>query len=230
VLLTVGVVGSLVVARVVLALLLAVAPAMAGFLLFRSTQGMSEGWLRAIAGFALAPLGVLTLATVELAILGPMLARLLSAQAAGRFEPADVTPIGLVALVFALATVAALRALARIAAGLRLPSRRDAPTAGARAVTILETSAATTQPPVPAAARLALSLEAAARRDEARAAPARAHAAVVSALGRIAGPAANSPAQVFAPAGPAAFAPAPDARSIIVRAPRRSRAATRRDG
>lgn len=227
-LLTVSTVGLLVVARVVLALLLAIAPVMAGLLLFRSTQGMAEGWLRAMVGAALVPLGVLVLAAIELALLGPLLSRLLAAQAAGRFEPGDVTPIGLVTVVFALAMLAAARAGAQIARGIRLPERADAGPATVEARVIERDIQGGGAGVTPAAAQLAQVLQGLARRDEAANAPGSSSRAVVAALTRV------SPAgeRVLAPTGAAAtgYAGPSGSRATMVRAPRRTRAAARRDG
>ncbi|MEP7131398.1 MAG: type IV secretion system protein [Sphingomicrobium sp.] len=119
--LTISIVGVLVAARVVLAVLLAIAPAMAGLILFDGTRRMAEGWLAAIAGAAIAPLFVLVLAAIEFALMTPMLARLLNEQATGVFENTSVMPIGLVTIVFGIATIFALRAAAQIAKGVRLP-------------------------------------------------------------------------------------------------------------
>ena len=80
-----------------LAILLAIAPAMAGFLLFDATRGMAQGWLGAMAAAALAPLFVLMVAAVEFAILTPMIATI--ARRAGRRHIrkfGSVMPIGLV--------------------------------------------------------------------------------------------------------------------------------------
>lgn len=118
---TLSVVGILVAARVVLAILLAIAPAMAGLILFDGTRGMAQGWLAAIASAAIVPLFVLVLAAVEFAIMTPMLGRLLSEQAAGQFENSSVMPLGLVTVVFLIATGFALRSGAQIARGVRLP-------------------------------------------------------------------------------------------------------------
>ena len=124
--LTLSTVGLLVAARVVQAILLAIAPAMAGMLLFDAPRGMAQGWIGAIIGAALAPLFVLLVAAVEFAILTPMIQRLLAEQAAGTFENASVMPIGLVAVVFVFAIVIALRAAGRIGNGIRLAQRRRA--------------------------------------------------------------------------------------------------------
>ena len=120
--LTLSIVGILVAARVVLAVLLAIAPAMAGLMLFNGTRGMVQGWLGAIAATAIAPLFVLVLAAVEFAIMDPMLGRLLTEQAAGQYENGAVMPLGLVTVVFMIATAFALRSGAQIARGIRLPS------------------------------------------------------------------------------------------------------------
>ena len=65
---------------------------------------------------------MLTLFSVELAILKPMLDRMLAQQAGGVFEAASVTPISLVVIVFSLAILAATRAVASIAKGVRIPA------------------------------------------------------------------------------------------------------------
>lgn len=120
-LLTITTLGLLVVSRVVLALLLAITPVIAGFFLFDATRGLVEGWLRALIAAALVPLGVLTLAAVELAIVTPLLDRILAQQASGQFLGDSVTPLGLVTIVFSIAMVAALAALRSISRGVRLP-------------------------------------------------------------------------------------------------------------
>ncbi len=126
-LLTMTTAGLLVISRVVLALLLALTPVLAGFLLFNATRGLLEGWLRAMLAAALIPVGVLTLTAVELAIITPMLDRMLSQQAAGQFLPESVTPLGLVTIVFSAAIVASLAALRTIANGIRLVRTTAAP-------------------------------------------------------------------------------------------------------
>lgn len=129
-LLTLSTLGLLVISRILLALLLAITPVVAGFLLFNSTRGLVEGWLRAMATAAIIPLFVLILCAIELSILEPLLDQMLSQQARGQFEANDVTPVALVVIVFSLAIVASVRAAATIARGLRLARRADG--AGAR--------------------------------------------------------------------------------------------------
>ena len=125
-LLTMTTLGLLVVSRIVLALLLALTPLVAGFLLFDTTRGLLEGWLRALVAAALVPIGVLVLAAVELAIVIPILDRNLAQQAAGQFLESSVTPLGLVTIVFSIALLAALGVLRSIANGIRLAGRPPA--------------------------------------------------------------------------------------------------------
>jgi type IV secretion system protein VirB6 len=124
-LLTLTTLGLLVVSRVVLALLVAIAPVIAGFLLFDATRGLIEGWLRAIVAAALVPVGVLALAAIELAIIQPMLDRILQQQAAGQYLEESITPLGLVTIIYSIAVIASLGALRTIARGIRLGKSRE---------------------------------------------------------------------------------------------------------
>jgi type IV secretion system protein VirB6 len=133
-LLTMTTLGLLVVSRIVLALLLALTPVVAGFLLFDTTRGLLEGWLRALIAAALVPLGVLTLAAVELAIVMPILDRILVQEAAGQYLETSVTPLGLVTIVFSIALLFTLAALRSIARGIRLPGQASAPARGESAL------------------------------------------------------------------------------------------------
>ncbi len=173
VILTLATVGILVATRVVLAILLAIAPAMAGFLLFDSTRGMAQGWLGGMAAAAMAPLFVLLVAAIEFAIMLPMINRLLAEQAAGQFENTSVMPIGLVAIVFAVALVMAVRAGARIGYGIRLRGRlRSSPPVSEPTVTVMDRDDRR-QLLLPAATspRVARALEVIARRDAQPASP-----------------------------------------------------------
>lgn len=166
VVLTVSVVGVLVAARVIQAVLLAIAPAMAGLLLFDPTRGMAQGWLGAIAATALAPLFVLLMAAIEFAILSPMIARLLAEQASGTFENSSVMPIGLVVTVFVISSALGLRTVARIGYGLRLAGRRRS--SQPSDVSVTERASTPQAEPVilsPQRTRLIQSLESLARRD-----------------------------------------------------------------
>lgn len=223
IILTLSTVGLLVAARVVQAILLAIAPAMAGFLLFDATRGMAQGWIAAMIGAALAPLFVLLVAAVEFAILTPMIQRLLAEQAAGTFENSSVMPIGLVAAVFVFAIVLALRAAGRIANGIRLARRQRAdPAESEKAKIVHQREAAAGQP----ALRVVHALEQAARRDG------RGTATPLQAIGS--GRATSSGkardlGRSSAPSDGAALLPVMATRTRMRSAPRRSRAAARRD-
>ncbi|MBA3667381.1 MAG: type IV secretion system protein [Sphingomonas sp.] len=224
--LTLSTVGLLVAARVVQAILLAIAPAMAGFLLFNGTRGMAQGWIGAIVGAALAPLFVLLVAAVEFAVLTPMIERLLAEQASGVFENSSVMPIGLVAVVFVFAIAFALKAAARMGNGIRLAQRRSADPAereasAERISTDRQREVAAAQP----ALRIVQALEQIARRDAPRS---------TSQLRTIAGGRASGTARdsggTAAPSS-SATPPLPSLRATtrMRSAPRRSRAASRRD-
>jgi len=215
-----SVVGTLVVARVILSILLAIAPVMAGFILFDATRGVAGGWLIAMATAALAPLFVLTTAAIEFAILLPLIARNLAEQAQGRFEPASVTPIGLVVLVFAAAMAASVYASARIAGGIRLPGGQDrsgrqepaSPSPGQ--VTAMRVERAD------APRTVAMALERSARREQpGGAAPQFASARL---------PLAAAPAWATAADRPSRSVRSANA-PLVSRTPRQSRAATKRD-
>lgn len=228
VLLTLGIVGILVAARVVLAILLAIAPAMAGFLLFDTTRGMAQGWIGAMAAAAIVPLFVLLVAAVEFAILSPMIARLLAEQAAERFENTSVMPIGLVTIVFGIAIVMAVRAGSRIGRGIRLR--------GGRSARIVQTTSATITTPVSDAAQplmlpaptaqpaVARVLEGIARRDQPTT------TTRITSLGRAAaGQSAGAVRDRTTTTQAADVIPIRSAKTRLQSAPRRSRAAARRD-
>ena len=80
-LLMISTLACLVVSRVLLSLLVAITPLVAGFLLFDATRGLLEGWLRALATAALLPLFVLIVCAIELSILAPLLDHMAGQQA-----------------------------------------------------------------------------------------------------------------------------------------------------
>ena len=65
--------GLLVMARVVLTILLALGPMFIVFALFRGTRGLFEGWLKAVVGFALAPMLVVLGGAGVVALVLPLL-------------------------------------------------------------------------------------------------------------------------------------------------------------
>jgi type IV secretion system protein VirB6 len=223
--LTLSILGILVISRIVLALLLAIAPVMAGFILFDATRGMAAKWLSAMATVAFAPMFVLVLASVELAIVGPLIARLLSQQAGNRFDDNAVIPIGLVTVIFGLAMVAAVRAGSRIASGIRLPSRAASPRTPDVIVPPVEGLPALVGRMSSGAPSVSHSLERMARR-EANARPTMAGAS--SLLHAHSGPA-GAKAQRDASSSPDILA-SRSRTAVLPHARRRSRSAARRDG
>lgn len=116
--------GVLLASKVVLAILLALAPLIAGLMLFEATRGLVEGWLKAMIALALTPLVATLTLSLELAMLAPSLQALAEARATQQFATFDLDP-AVTALVltsvFALVMVLAVIAMGVVAAGLRLP-------------------------------------------------------------------------------------------------------------
>ena len=225
--LTLSILGLLVVARILLALLLAITPVIAGFILFDATRGMASRWLAAMAAAAFVPMFVLVLAAVELSILNPMITRLLAEQAVERFENEAVTPIGLVTVIFALSMLAAVWAGSKIASGIRLPgAAKAAPTPE------LNMKESIMSPPIVAeqqssAIHIAQMLERAARR-EAGPAPAMAGAASFMQISNAASTGSRARRDTSAQIE-SIFAAPSSRRAALPRAQRRTRATARRD-
>lgn len=118
----VSTIASFAFVRIAAALLLALAPLFAAFLLFDGTRGLFEGWLKALLGTALGSLAIAVTLGVELAFVEPWLAMLL-ARRAGDLDIIGV-PAQLLAAttVFAIALTAVMWLTARIAASLRIPA------------------------------------------------------------------------------------------------------------
>ncbi len=224
--LTLSILGLLVIARILLALLLAITPLIAGFILFDATRGMAARWLAAMAATAIVPMFVLVLAAVELSILNPMITRLLSEQALERFENEAVTPIGLVTIIFALSMLAAVWAGSKIASGIRLQGvAKPAPMQEIllRENTMTPTIATEQQS---SAVHIAQMLERAARRD---AGPAPAIAGAASFMQSSNSTSTGSRARRDASASVETVFAQSSNRATLPRAQRRTRTSARRD-
>lgn len=116
-----GAIGALAAVRLVAGLLLALGPFFALFLLFDTTRGVFEGWVRALGGAALGGLSTAILLGVELAVVEPWLAAILAERRAEIATPAVSIELIALSLVFALTLLAGLIASARIAHGFRIP-------------------------------------------------------------------------------------------------------------
>lgn len=118
----VSTIASFAFVRIAAALLLALAPLFAAFLLFDGTRGLFEGWLKALLGTALGSLAIAVTLGVELAFVEPWLATLL-ARRAGDLDIIGV-PAQLLAAttIFAIALLGVMWLTARIAMSLRIPA------------------------------------------------------------------------------------------------------------
>ncbi|CAN5308193.1 hypothetical protein BH11PSE2_BH11PSE2_08790 [soil metagenome] len=156
-------VGVVLAAKIVLGILLAAGPLFIALLLFDSTRGLFEGWLRAALAFAIAPLVAILLLGVSLTMLEPALVQLAVIQAEGVFSLGPVYAVLTLVLVFVGVTAGGLFAAVTIAKGLHLPKPRRA-----------QPQSDTAQPPIdvvapvidqPRAQRIAAAAAAMERRD-----------------------------------------------------------------
>lgn len=111
----VGVVGSQGLVRITGGLLLALAPLMAGFLLFTGAQGIFFGWLRALAATALAGVALATVHAVEVSMLQPWLNDVVAQREANVMTPSAPTELLAFSFVFALISLGILIFIIRIA-------------------------------------------------------------------------------------------------------------------
>lgn len=121
VLFLVSAVGGLVVLRLVAAILLALGPLFVVFLLFDTTRGWFAGWLRGLAATMIGMFGVGILLGVELALLESWVAGLLARRASEQTIAGAPVELMAATAIFALATLGALAAAARVASGFRFP-------------------------------------------------------------------------------------------------------------
>ena len=106
--------------RLIAGLLLAVGPFFIAFLLFENTRSLFEGWVRVLAGAALAALGISIALAVELALIEPWLTDLLARRTADEWLPGMPVELLVVTIAFALIVLAMLYASAKTAFAFRL--------------------------------------------------------------------------------------------------------------
>jgi type IV secretion system protein VirB6 len=116
--------GVIVAAKIVLAFLLAIGPVFIGFLLFETTRGLFEGWLRATFSFALAPMAVTVFGASLIMILQPFLEILVENARIRMFDMGVVITLSLIIAVFAIVMMFGLSAVSGIARGLRTDAAR----------------------------------------------------------------------------------------------------------
>jgi len=116
-----GALGALALVRLIAGLMLALGPFFIAFLLFESTRGLFEGWIRVLAGAAMGAVGTAILLGVELSLLEPWLAELLTRRYAGLPIPGAPAELFVATLLFALVLLGILFASAKVAFGFALP-------------------------------------------------------------------------------------------------------------
>jgi type IV secretion system protein VirB6 len=114
-------IGGLAIVRVIAGLMLGLGPFFIAFLMFDSTRGLFEGWIRELAGAALGSLGASIALGHELALNEPWLNDVVTRRMAGETLPTMPTELFVLALLFAMLVLATLYACARVARGFRLP-------------------------------------------------------------------------------------------------------------
>lgn len=114
--------GLLVIARIVLAAMLALGPIFIAFGLFGATRGLFEGWLRLAVGFAFTPLLIVVGGSGLLSVLGPAIAAIAEdpAGAVERMRPI-ATLFGVSVIYTGLLLTLAATAIA-LTRGWRLPT------------------------------------------------------------------------------------------------------------
>jgi type IV secretion system protein VirB6 len=113
-------IAGLAAVRIIAALMLAIGPFFIAFLMFDSTRSLFEGWIRVLAGAALAAIGVSLTLGLELALLEPWLAQVLSQRVGGQALPGMPVELFVLVCLFAIIMLAAVIACARVAHAFRL--------------------------------------------------------------------------------------------------------------
>lgn len=127
-------IASLAIVRLVAALMLAMGPLLVAFLLFDNTRSLFEGWIRVLAGAALAGLAARFAVALQLGLLEPWLTTVLARRQADEVLP--TVPVELLVLVtlFALLALGLVIASARIARAFRMAPFAQFVTAGERLI------------------------------------------------------------------------------------------------
>jgi len=126
--------GVLIACKIVLGILLAAGPIFVALMLFETTQGLFEGWLRAALGFAFAPLAVTLLLGFGLVLLEPSLQQIETMRAQAQYIPGVGFGVAVIVTALAGVSLGLVAAGGMIAGGFRLPraARGSAPSALAR--------------------------------------------------------------------------------------------------
>lgn len=111
----VGTLAPMAIVRLGAGLLLALAPLMAGLLLFAGTRDIFFGWLRGLAALALGGIGLAIVHGVELAVLEPWAAGAIVLRSQAVLAPSVPIELAAITYSFALASFGMLALVARIA-------------------------------------------------------------------------------------------------------------------
>jgi type IV secretion system protein VirB6 len=114
--------GGLATVRIVAGLMLALGPFFIAFLMFDATRSLFEGWLRVLAGSALAILGVSLALAMEIAFLEPWLSSALARRMAGQPLPSMPTELFVLTCLFVLIVMAVLLGCTKVMNAFRLPA------------------------------------------------------------------------------------------------------------
>jgi type IV secretion system protein VirB6 len=114
-----GTVGTLIVAKIALAGLLAIGPVFIILALFRSTWGLFEGWLKALVLFMMVPLFVVLIGGGALALVAPLISVAVSEQNDDARRAAIM--LLLATCIYSALIVMVIKMAATIVAGWRLP-------------------------------------------------------------------------------------------------------------
>jgi len=120
----IGTIGAFALLRLATGLLLALAPLMAGLLLFAGTFGLFTGWLRGLAFCALGGVAFQVTISTELALLFPWLGDVLAQRQANVFTPSAPTELFVLAAGFGVALAGILAVIGRVTFMAALPGGR----------------------------------------------------------------------------------------------------------
>ena len=161
--------GVLLASKIVLAILLALGPIFIALLLFESTQGLFQGWLRASLGFAFAPLATTLTLALALTLLDPSLQQLETMRSDNLYLPGVAFAVTVLVAVFSGVSLGLVVAGGAIAGGFKPPRLRGTPAANSPGQTLVVGPAEMAAQP--RAVRIASAAAAQARRDAAVFAP-----------------------------------------------------------
>lgn len=118
----IGSIGSYTSTRLIAGVLLALGPLFIAFLLFDTTRGLMEGWLRVLSGAVVGTLMTSLILGVQLAFLEPWLTTLIAQRAADMSIAGAAGQLLAAATLFALTLGAAIAAAAKLTWSLRFPT------------------------------------------------------------------------------------------------------------